>query len=153
MLQICSGIFPLRSQSALLGIDLFSSYIISLSSFTLSVHLFPSMHSSSGTPLFLGGAPLVYPNISYHLSNPIFIPSKLTSHYTVVRYHKLSQHQHKTLLSRRNCCVRVDALRPSYQRHPDCGLLRTRCQYDTSHCISSSDGSFSGSSRTVGILL
>jgi hypothetical protein len=51
-------------------------------------------------------------------------------------------HQQKTFPSRRNACVRVDALRQSRQRHPGDGLLRARRQYHTTRCISPSDHCF-----------
>jgi len=51
-------------------------------------------------------------------------------------------HQQKTFPSGRNGSVRVDALRPSRQRHPGGGLLRARRQYHASCCTSPPDRSF-----------
>jgi hypothetical protein len=51
-------------------------------------------------------------------------------------------HQQKTFPSRRNGCIRLDALRQSRQRHPGGGLLRTWCQCDASRCISPFDRRF-----------
>ena len=61
-------------------------------------------------------------------------------------------HQQKTFLSGQNGSVRVDALRPSRQRHPGGGLHRARRQNHASGHISPSDRHFTVSSRSVGLL-
>jgi len=61
-------------------------------------------------------------------------------------------HQQKIFPSGRNGYVRVDALCQSRQRHLSGGLISAQSQYDTSRCISLSNGCFTGSSRSVGLL-
>jgi len=52
-----------------------------------------------------------------------------------------------------NISVWAEWLRQSRQRHPIGRLLRTRRQYHTSRCILHSDGGFTISPRSVGLLI
>jgi len=65
---------------------------------------------------------------------------------------RVKVHQQKIIPSGRDGSVRVDAVRQSHQRHPGGGLLRARCQYHASRCISPSHHSFTFSSCSVGLL-
>jgi hypothetical protein len=61
-------------------------------------------------------------------------------------------HQQKNIPFGRNSSVRMDALSERSQRHPGGRLLRARCQYNASCCISPSDRCFTFSSHSVGLL-